>query len=96
LNSIEAQMSEPSDILKEPPESPPPKKMTGMQLGMIIGVAGAVGGFQGVAPAMFPPPPGGGFNFTRTLVAAAVGAVGAVIGAGIGSLFDRKSPDPKS
>jgi hypothetical protein len=71
---------------------PNPKKRPqsrAVQVCTIICLVIGIVGFQIVAPGLFPTPPGGGFNIERTLWAAVVGAVSAVIGAGIGTLIDR-------
>jgi hypothetical protein len=69
-----------------PPENPPASRtvMVCAAVCLVIGL----GAYQAVAPQWFPPPPGGGFNFTRILVAGLVGGACAGLGAGLGKLLD--------
>lgn len=80
-------------------KQPQPKK-TGpaAQIGALVGIVVAVLASQLVARSLFPPPPGGGFNVNQTLAAAGVGAVGGAVGAligfGIGRLIDKARKGP--
>jgi hypothetical protein len=70
------------------PGTKPPASKT-VQVCALIFVALGIGIFQAVAPSLFPPPPVGGFNFTRFFWAAVVGAVCGGVGAGVGKLIER-------
>jgi hypothetical protein len=70
------------------PEPDKPKQSPIVQGCAIAFLVVGIVGFQVVAPKLFPTPPGGGINFERTLWAGVVGAVAAVIGAGVGKLIE--------
>jgi hypothetical protein len=56
---------------------------------LLVFLVVGVGIYQAVAPGLFPRPEGGGSNVSRILIAAVVGAVCAVPGAGVGGLIDH-------
>lgn len=74
--------------MSDPDGKKPPQSKT-VQICTIVFLAVGIIGFQAVAPSLFPPPRGGGFNMERMMWAAVVGGVCAGIGAGIGKLIDK-------
>jgi hypothetical protein len=73
--------------MSSPDEKKPPQRRT-VQICAIVFFALGLGGFQAVAPRLFPTPPGGGLNVERILWAGIVGGACAGIGAGLGKLID--------
>jgi uncharacterized membrane protein len=65
-----------------------PQASKAVQFSTIGSIILGIAIYQAVAPKWFPIPPGGGFNFTRILVAGLVGGVFAVMGAAVGKLVD--------
>jgi hypothetical protein len=75
--------------MDNPEEKPKPPQSKTVQICSVVFIALGIGIFQAVAPQLFPTPPGGGFNMMRIVAAGVVGAVCAVIGAGVGGLIDK-------
>lgn len=71
------------------PEEKEPQQSKVVQICTIVFLAAGIGGYQAVAPTLFPAPPGGGFNLERILWAGIVGAVCAVVGVSVGKLIDH-------
>ena len=74
--------------MSNPHEKKPSQSKT-VQICTVVFLAIGIAGFQAVAPRLLPTPPGGGINMERVLWAGVVGAVCAVVGAGIGKLIDN-------
>lgn len=71
-----------------PQQPPPPQQSKTVQVCAIIFMALGIGGYQAVAPSLFPTPPGGGFNMQRMVWAAIVGAIAGALGVAVGKAID--------
>jgi hypothetical protein len=71
-----------------PPEQRKSPQSKTVQICATVFVIVGIGGFQIVAPSLFPQPKGGGFNFERIMWAGVVGAIAGGIGAAVGKLID--------
>jgi hypothetical protein len=71
-------------------KSPRQPASTFVQTTALVFISVAILTWLSIAPRLFPREPGGGFDMTRVLAAAAVGGVAGGLGIGVAKLIERR------